>query len=281
MGGAMEFYKVHGIGNDYVLLDAGKLGERDWPALAIAMSDRHFGVGSDGILVVGPSKVADFQYRMWNPDGSQSEMCGNGIRGAAKYLYDSGQVRGSCVAIDTLAGIRVLDITARNGKAEMMRVAMGVPILEAARIPVVADTSPVVDYPLEAAGQQLRITCVSMGNPHAVLFIAGDPEDYPLETIGPKVEHHPMFPKRVNFEVCRVVDRGHIVQRTWERGAGETLACGTGASAVAVAAQLNGLADKQIEITLRGGKLQLEWDGQGEVYMTGPAEIVFKGDWPE
>ena len=277
----MEFYKVHGIGNDYVLLDAGKLGERDWPALAIAMSDRHFGVGSDGILVVGPSKVADFQYRMWNPDGSQSEMCGNGIRGAAKYLYDSGQVRGSRVAIDTLAGIRVLDITARNGKAEMMRVAMGVPILEAARIPVVADTSPVVDYPLEAAGQQLRITCVSMGNPHAVLFIAGDPEDYHLETIGPKVEHHPMFPRRVNFEVCRVVDRTHIVQRTWERGAGETWACGTGASAVAVAAQLNGLADSRVEITLRGGKLQLEWDGQGEVYMTGPAEIVFKGDWPE
>ncbi|MCL4535113.1 MAG: diaminopimelate epimerase [Bacteroidetes bacterium] len=279
----MEFFKMHGAGNDFVLLDARDAGarERDWPALARAMCDRHFGVGSDGLLLVLPSTRADYRMRMFNPDGSEAEMCGNGIRCFAKYLYDRGIHASLDLRAETLAGIRQLRIVAENGRARRVQVGMGAPILRPADIPVVAESTPVIDLPLSVDGADLQVTCVSMGNPHAVAFISDDPDTFPLNRIGPLVERHPLFPRRVNFEIVQVRSPREAKARVWERGAGLTLACGTGACAVAVAARLKGLTEPCLRLELPGGRLELAWDGAGEVLMTGPAETVFRGEWPE
>lgn len=282
----MKFHKMHGAGNDFVVVDARAL-ERDWPRLAVAMCDRHYGVGADGLLLVLPSTVAHYRMRMFNPDGSESEMCGNGIRCFAKYVIESDPAARATteLSIETLAGIVTVSPQLSDGQVVGARVGMGSPHLKAAEIPMTVeppfDTAPVVDYPIAVAGQELRVTAVSMGNPHAVLFVEEPVERFPLAQKGPLVEHHPAFPRRVNFEVARIIDRSHIEARVWERGAGITLACGSGACAIAVAAHLKGLIDNIVDITLPGGTLQLEWPGAGEVFLTGPAAQVFIGEWPE
>ena len=277
----MRFAKMHGTGNDFVVIDARR-EQRDWPKLAVAMCDRHFGVGSDGILLVEPSIQADFRMRMFNPDGSESEMCGNGIRCFAKYVVEEGLTadKPNKLRVETGAGILELTPSGSNGHVERVLVSMGKPILTPKDIPVLATgPGPLIDHALTIDGRTLKVTCVSMGNPHAVAFIDTPVADFPLETIGPKVEHHPFFPRRVNFEIVNVLDRTHVVTRVWERGAGITLACGPGACAVAVAGRLKGLTDDAIENRLPGGLLKLRWDGSGPVYLEGPAELVFHGDW--
>lgn len=282
----MKFHKMHGTGNDFVVIDA-RTTERDWPRLAVAMCDRHYGVGADGLLLVLPSPVASYKMRMFNPDGSEAEMCGNGIRCFTKYVIEGDPAAQAApeLSIETLAGIVTVRPQLSDGRVATVRVAMGSPRFRAADIPIRVeppfDTAPVVDYPIVIEGQELRITAVSMGNPHAVLFVEQPVERFPLATKGPLVEHHHAFPRRVNFEVARVLDRGHIEARVWERGAGMTLACGSGACAIAVAAHLKGLIGNTVDITLPGGTLKVEWPGEGEVFLTGPVAHVFVGEWPE
>ena len=283
----MKFTKMHGAGNDYVYIDARRL-EQDWPQLSRKMSDRHFGIGGDGIILVMESDVADLKMRMFNADGSEGEMCGNGIRCFAKYAYDRGIVSqaNNKIKIETLAGIRTVKPALHEGKVTGARVAMGAPVLNPADIPVALDqaisqatTGPVTGYPMKIDETELSLTFVSMGNPHAVTFIQEPVGDYLLHTIGPKVEHHSIFPRRVNFEVVNLNQQGQATARVWERGSGETLACGTGACAIAVAARLQGLNDGPLDVILPGGTLTIEWDGQGEVFLEGPAEEVFSGEW--
>jgi diaminopimelate epimerase len=277
----MEFFKMHGAGNDFVLVDARQMADQDWAALSVTICDRHFGAGGDGLLLVLPSQVADFRMRMFNPDGSEAEMCGNGIRCFAKYLFDAKIHLRDDLKAETLAGIRDLRLHVENGSVIQVRVGMGTPILDPGQIPVTANRTPVIDLPIIVDGIELRVTCVSMGNPHAILFIDNDPDEYPLETIGPLVERHPAFPRRVNFEVAQVRSERHIKARVWERGAGITLACGTGACAVAAASRLNRFTGDEVSVDLPGGRLAIEWPGVGELYMTGPAVVVYRGDWPE
>ncbi|MDE3078192.1 MAG: diaminopimelate epimerase, partial [Chloroflexota bacterium] len=260
---------MHGAGNDFVLVDGRNGLQVDWPELARRMCDRHFGVGSDGLLLVLPSHRADFRMDMWNPDGSAAEMCGNGIRCFARYLLD-GPARGRQeLSVETGAG--VLTVRAR-GSTGWLQVSMGGPVLDGRDIPVDSDENPVLHLALPELG--FEVACVSMGNPHAVCFVP-DVDAVDLEHVGPLVERHRLFPQRVNFHVCQVVGLGELKMRSWERGAGLTLACGTGASATAVAARLLNLTDSTMTIHVPGGRLELEWDGQGEVYMTGPAAYVF------
>ena len=279
----MDFTKMQGAGNDYVVI-----GPRhpacDWSRLAVRMCDRHYGVGADGLLIVGPSEAADFRMRMFNPDGSEAEMCGNGIRCFAKYVIDEGLAPGerTDLAIETQAGLHAVSARIEGGAVSSVRVGMGTPRFAAEQIPVAASgLERVVDHPLDVDGDRFLVTCLSVGNPHAVTFVDRPVVELPLERIGPIVEHHPFFPNRVNFEVVQVHDRARMSVRVWERGVGETLACGTGACAVAVAARVKGLTDGAVEIALPGGTLQVEWDGKGEVWMEGPAETVFKGVWPD
>ncbi|GIW08894.1 MAG: diaminopimelate epimerase [Dehalococcoidia bacterium] len=273
---------MHGIGNDFVLVDAREM-DADWPALARAMCDRHFGVGGDGLILVLPSDRADLRMRMFNPDGSEAEMCGNGIRCYAKFVLDDGLVSPrDALTVETGAGVLQLEAHRRDGHVDSVTVDMGAPRFEPADIPVdtaLVSGERVVDYPLEVDEQTIPVTCVSMGNPHAVTFVERDVWSIPLETLGPKVEHHPFFPRRVNFEVAHVRGRKQIDLRVWERGAGLTLACGTGACATAVAARLHDLVDEEVEVCLPGGPLTIRWDG-GSVLMRGPAALVFRGDWP-
>ncbi len=280
----INFTKMHGIGNDYILIDARNM-ERDWSRLAIAMCDRHFGVGSDGILLVQPSDGADYRMRIYNPDGSEAEACGNGIRMFAKYLVEQGLTPPdtSEIKIQTMGAVGTVQVRRENGRVNSVRASMGEPRLKPREIPVALkeDIDVVKAHPLLVDGHELAVTCISMGNPHAVLF-TGEPVDrYPLSEIGPKVEHHPFFPSRVNFEVVNVIDRKHVEVRVWERGVGETLACGSGACAVGVATRLHDVADSPLQVSLLGGDLTIEWNGEGEVYMTGPAEYVFTGEWEE
>lgn len=278
----INFTKMHGIGNDYILIDARDM-ERDWSSLAIAMCDRHFGIGSDGILLVQPSDVADYRMRIYNPDGSEAEACGNGIRMFAKYLVEQGLTPPdtSEIKIQTLGAVGTVQVRRENGNVNSVRASMGRPRLKPGEIPVALkeDIDVVKAYPLRVDGLELAVTCISMGNPHAVLFTGKPVDRYPLSEIGPQVEHHPFFPSRVNFEVVNVIDRKHVEVRVWERGVGETLACGSGACAVGVAARLHDVADSPLRVSLLGGDLTIEWDGEGEVYMTGPAEYVFTGQW--
>ena len=278
----MKFTKMQGLGNDYVYVNCLKETIADPPALAKKISDRHFGVGSDGLIMINPSDKADFEMEMYNADGSRAEMCGNGIRCLAKYVYDYGLTDKTRISVETLAGIKYLDLTVENGKVSLVRVDMGRPILEPENIPVQAEGSRVVDEPLTVDGKEYRMTCVSMGNPHAVIFVDQDVRELPLEQIGPSFENHERFPKRINTEFARVLDRRTVEMRVWERGSGETLACGTGTCATAVACVLNGLTEDEITVHLLGGDLYIKWDREKDtVYMTGPAETVFDGEWPE
>lgn len=278
----MKFTKMQGLGNDYVYVNCFREKIADPSRLAVKISDRHFGVGSDGLILINPSDKADFEMEMYNADGSRGEMCGNGIRCVAKYVYDYGLTDQTSISVETLGGIKYLDLTVKDGKAVLVKVDMGKPELSPEKIPVVSAGEEVVDEPIDVDGQNYRMTCVSMGNPHAVVYVDCDVRNLPLEEIGPKFENHERFPNRVNTEFVRVLDRRTVEMRVWERGSGETLACGTGACAVAVSCVLNGLTEDEVTVKLLGGDLQIKWDREKDtVFMTGPAEVVFDGEWPE
>jgi len=265
---------MQGAGNDFVLIDGRAGAEADWPALARRLCDRHFGVGADGLLLLRESSTADARMLMWNPDGSESEMCGNGIRCFARFVLDQMPRAPQSLRVETGAGL----LTVQDRGGGRYQTSLGRPVLNARDIPVAVDAEPVLDLALPGL-DGVTVTCVSMGNPHAVQFVP-DVQAVDLAAIGPRVEHHPLFPHRVNFHVCQVISREELVMRSWERGAGLTLACGTGAAATAVAAHLHGLTEEVVRIRVPGGELELAWDGAGEVLMTGPAEYVFRGDWP-
>ncbi len=274
----MKFTKMQGIGNDYVYVNC--LEEKvDHPEeLAKLVSDRHFGIGSDGLILIKPSEVADFEMAMYNADGSRGEMCGNGIRCVAKYVYDRGLTDKTHISIETLAGIKYLELTVEKGQVSQVRVDMGEPELLAEKIPVISQQEKVIDVPITAGEKDYRMTCVSMGNPHCVVFME-DVEHLEIEKVGPLFENHELFPKRINTEFVKVIDRKTLQMRVWERGSGETLACGTGACATAVAAMLNGFCEDEVQIHLLGGDLTIEWNKESNhVFMTGPAEIVFDGE---
>ena len=279
----MNFTKLHGTGNDFLVIDARDLA-RDWSAIAVAMCDRHLGVGADGLLLVRASDDADVRMRLFNADGSEAEMSGNGLRCFVKFCVERGivEARDGATSVETLAGIRPVFATIENGTVRSVRVGMGQPRFAPKQIPMAVEAEPPVqDFPLVAAGKTVPVTCLSMGNPHAVHLSEATVEKYPLAVVGPAVEQHQLFPERVNFSVARVLARDRIEARTWERGVGETLACGTGASATMVAARLHGAVDNAVVVEQPGGTLVLEWDGEGEVSLTGPAEQIFEGEWPD
>ncbi len=276
----MKFTKMHGCGNDYVYFDCTEESIRDESAAAIALSDRHFGIGGDGIILIKKGTKADFEMVMYNADGSRGAMCGNGIRCVAKYVYDNGLTDKTDISIESMGAVKYIHITAENGKAISARVDMGAPSLKAADIPVYSDKEKVIDELVTVGGKAYCMTCVSMGNPHAVIFIENSPKAFPLEEVGPLFENNPVFPDRTNTEFVKVIDRKNLEMRVWERGSGETLACGTGACASAVAAIVNGLADNEVTVHLLGGDLNISWSGnEGDsVFMTGPATTVFTGE---
>ena len=279
----MKFTKMHGAGNDYLYIDA-RSQSRDWPALSVAMSDRHTGVGSDGIILMLTSDKADLRMRMFNADGSEGEMCGNGIRCLVRFALGHGIASSdkAPVSVETLAGVLEVTPIWESGVISRARVGMGEPILRTEEIPVdLPGQELVMDHPLRVDGHSFDLTFVSMGNPHAVAFIDEPVDDVRLADIGPLVEHHALFPQRVNFEICNVLDSSRIRTRVWERGSGITMACGTGACAVAVAARLHGYIGDESTIELPGGELKISWPGQGEVVMEGPVAQVFEGEWPD
>lgn len=274
----LKFTKMHGAGNDYIYMN-GFVQEIDNPsALAIRLSNRNFGIGSDGLVLILPSENSDFRMQMFNSDGSEAEMCGNASRCVGKYVYDNGLTTKKEIALETKAGVKYITLLEGDEKARKVTVDMGEPILDPEQIPVKVDKEPVLNFPLDIDGKIWEISCVSMGNPHAVVFTTGIKE-LDLPVIGPKFEKYPIFPRKTNTEFIEVVDRKTLNMRVWERGAGETLACGTGACAAAVAAILNGYCDRKITIHLIGGDLEIEWDEQNNhVYMTGEAVTVFEGE---
>ena len=275
----MKFTKMQGIGNDYVYINCFEETVKDPSAVARFVSDRHFGIGSDGLILIRPSQVADCEMDMYKLDGSQGAMCGNGIRCVAKYVFDHGIVNKTSISIVTKSGIKYVDLTVKDGKASLIRVNMGSPILQATQIPVVADTEQVIDAPIQVDGQEYHYTAVSMGNPHAIVYVE-DTDSLDLAKIGPSFENHVNFPDRINTEFVQVLDEHTLKMRVWERGSGETLACGTGACAVAVASILNGHVspDTPVTVKLLGGDLQIFWNrSENLVYMTGPAVTVFDG----
>lgn len=283
----MKFTKMHGCGNDYVYVDCTKEVIPNISETAIRVSDRHFGIGSDGLILIKASDVADFEMDMYNADGSRGKMCGNGIRCVAKYVYDHGLTDKTTITVNTLSGIKTLKLTVEDGKVSKVRVDMGEPELIPAQVPVKASVlgladdrrKAIVAEPLEIKGRSYDITCVSMGNPHCITFIGEDVRDFPLEEVGPVFEKHELFPERVNTEFINVIDKDHLRMRVWERGSGETLACGTGACAVAVASYLNGFTGRSVDIELLGGHLEVVYDEKtNHVFMTGPATEVFSGE---
>lgn len=275
----MKFTKMQGLGNDYVYVNCFEEQIENPGEVARQVSDRHFGIGSDGLILIKPSETADFCMDMYNADGSRGEMCGNGIRCVAKYVYDKGLTDQEQISIETLAGIKYLDLTIQNGEVALVQVDMGEPQLVAKEIPVIADTEQVIDAQIQVENEEYRMTCVSMGNPHCVVFME-DVEGLAIEQIGPKFENHSRFPNRINTEFVKVMDENTLQMRVWERGSGETLACGTGACATAVAAILNGHCKEEVTIHLLGGDLKIRWDKKSNhVFMTGPAKIVFDGEW--
>lgn len=283
----MKFTKMHGCGNDYVYVDCTKEVIPNISETAIRVSDRHFGIGSDGLILIKASDVADFEMDMYNADGSRGKMCGNGIRCVAKYVYDHGLTDKTTITVNTLSGIKTLKLTVEDGKVSKVRVDMGEPELIPAQVPVKASVlgladdrrEAIVAEPLEIKGRSYDITCVSMGNPHCITFIGEDVRDFPLEAVGPVFEKHELFPERVNTEFINVIDKNHLRMRVWERGSGETLACGTGACAVAVASYLNGFTGRSVDIELLGGHLEVVYDEKtNHVFMTGPATEVFSGE---
>lgn len=277
----MRFTKMHGAGNDYVYVDCFDEQVEDPAAVALAVSDRHFGIGGDGLILVMPSDIADVRMRMFNADGSEAEMCGNGVRCVAKYAHDHRRTEANPLTVETGAGVKTIELTlGADGKVRQATVDMGPPVLTPAEIPVQFDGARAVDIPIEADGQQFHATCVSMGNPHATIYVH-DTGAVDLERIGPLIENHAAFPQRVNVHFVRVHHDGEVTMRTWERGSGITLACGTGASAVCVAGVLTGRSGRTILAHLPGGDLTLEWRQENDrVYMTGPAAEVFTGQWP-
>ena len=273
----MKFTKMHGCGNDYVYVDCTKDMLKNPSAAAQAVSDRHFGVGGDGLILICPSETADFRMAMYNADGSEGAMCGNGIRCVAKYVYDKGLTDKTRITVETKAGIKTLDLTVEEGKVSLVKVDMGLPNCNSEAIPVVGLGDFVVGRSVNVAGRDWTMTCVSMGNPHAVVWV-DSMNDLPLEELGPQFEHHPMFPDRVNTEFVQILNDHEINMRVWERGSGETLACGTGACASVAATYLNRRTGSNVLVHLRGGDLIIEIGDDGHIYMTGPATTVFEGE---
>lgn len=274
----MKFTKMHGLGNDYIFVNSMKENLQNPAILAQKVSDRHFGVGSDGLVLIMPSDVADVKMRIFNPDGSEAEMCGNASRCVGKYVYENGIIDKERITLETLAGIKTLELKVYDGQVAAVKVDMGEPLLEAARIPVITSKECFIDEPVEINGRVFNVTCVSMGNPHAVIF-TDNVSELPLHIYGPQLEKNSLFPKRTNVEFIQVINRDMIRMRVWERGTGETLACGTGACASVVAAVLNGLCDRRVTVMLPGGELFIEWnENDGRLYKTGPAVKVFDGE---
>lgn len=274
----MKFTKMHGIGNDYVYVNCFEESVKNPAEVSKFVSDRHFGIGSDGLILISPSAIADFRMNIYNADGSQAEMCGNGIRCVAKYVYDYSLTDKTEISVETLAGIKYLRLQVENGKVASVEVNMGAPILEPKEIPVAVEESPVVNVPVEVKGKIYHMTCVSMGNPHAIIFM-NNVKDLDIAAIGPYFENHTVFPKRTNTEFVEVLDRNTVNMRVWERGSDETLACGTGACATTVACILNDKTENEVTVHLLGGDLKIRWDREAnQVYMTGPATVVFDGE---
>ena len=274
----MRFTKMHGCGNDYVYVNLFEEQLENPAKVSIKVSDRHFGIGSDGLITIGPSDKADFRMRIYNADGSEAEMCGNGIRCVAKYVYDHKLTDKTEISVETGAGIKYLTLFVDNNKVCNVRVDMGEPILTPAEIPVIADGDKVIDEPIEVGGKTWSMTCVSMGNPHAVVFV-DDTASFPLETYGPLFENHERFPKRTNTEFVQIISRTEANMRVWERGSAETWACGTGTCACVMACILNGKTEDKVLVHLRGGNLTIEYDRESNhVFMTGPATQVFSGE---
>lgn len=275
----MRFTKMEGCGNDYIYINAMQEEVRNPEMLAVAMSERHFGIGADGLVLILDSDVADFRMRMFNLDGSEGEMCGNAVRCIAKYVYERGLTDKEEITLETLGGIKVLRLHIQNGIVIAVTADMGEPILEAAKIPVHSEKQPVIRETLHILDRDFAFTCVSMGNPHAVTFVE-QVAQFEVEKYGSLAEIHPIFPKKANIEFAQVIDRTHLSMRVWERGSGETLACGTGACATLVAAVLNGLCERKVRIQLLGGTLEIEWrEADNHIYMTGPARFSFDGVW--
>ena len=277
----MKFTKMQGLGNDYVYVDTFANKVEDPSSLARKVSDRHFGIGSDGLVLIMPSDECDFRMRMFNPDGSEAEMCGNAIRCVSKYVYDKKFTDKTEIMVETLAGVKVIRmLLGTDGKVAKATVDMGAPILDADKVPVTAATGKVIAQKAAFDGKEFEITCVSMGNPHCVIFMpSGSVDNMDIASIGPRIETDPMFPRKTNVEFVEVVNEKELKMRVWERGTGETLACGTGACATLVAAVLNGKSGRKADIHLRGGILTIEWDEKtGHVFMTGPAVTVFEGE---
>lgn len=276
----IKFTKMHGLGNDYVYMDCTKSGVPDnVETLAQFVSDRHFGVGSDGLILICASDICDFKMKMYNMDGSEAEMCGNGIRCVGKFVYDKGLTNKTNITVETLAGVKVLNLNVKNGKVETVKVDMGEPILEAEEIPVISDEKEQVkNLNIEALDKKLKFTCVSMGNPHAITIVE-DVDNFDVEKYGSVLEIDKHFPEKSNIEFIQIIDRNTIKMRVWERGSGETMACGTGASATAVACNLNGLVEDEVTVKLLGGDLNIKWNKEdNHIYMTGPATTVFEGE---
>lgn len=274
----MKFTKMQGLGNDYIYVNCFEQSVENPPEVAKFVSDRHFGIGSDGLVLILPSDKADFQMRMFNSDGSEAEMCGNAIRCVGKYVYDNGLTGKTIITVDTLAGIKVLDMTVENGKVVLVKVDMGEPIIKPVDIPINSTKEQFIAEPVVIDGVTYNVTGVSMGNPHAITYVE-DVLAFPLETVGPKMEVHTLYPRKINSEFVQVIDRTNLKMRVWERGAGETLACGTGACAVLVASVLNNVSERKATVKLLGGDLIIEWNEKdNHVYMTGPAVKVFEGE---
>lgn len=277
----MEFVKMHGLGNDFVMLGHEQARDRDLPDLARRMCDRHFGAGADGLIAVLPADNADFTMRIFNPDGSEPEMCGNGVRCAVKFYLEHGPGRGSnpdTVTVNTLAGLRPVTIVRRGGETAYT-VNMGAPVFEADKVPVTADADRALEYPLPIGNTLIKVTCVSMGNPHCVVFVDQDLTDTEFRMLGPQLSTHEAFPRQTNVEFVTVLGRSELRMRVWERGAGETLACGTGACATLAAAHITGRADREATVHLPGGDLNIQWLENGPILMTGPAQTAYTGVW--
>ena len=274
----MEFTKMEGCGNDYVYVNGFTNEIKNPNKLSEFVSNRNFGIGSDGLIVINPSDKADFRMNMYNADGSEGKMCGNGIRCVAKYVYDNKMTDKTTITVETLSGVKTLVLNVEDDKVKTVCVNMGSPVIEAKEVPVLSDMEQVIDEPVTVDGMEYKITCVSMGNPHAVTFI-DDTDSLDIEHIGPKFENHPIFPDRINTEFIQIIDRNTIKMRVWERGSGETLACGTGACASVVASVLNGLTENKVRVKLLGGDLFIEYnEEENTVYMTGPAKVSFTGN---
>ena len=274
----MKFTKMQGIGNDYVYVNCFEEDIKNPSELSIAISDRHFGIGSDGLIMIMPSPVADARMRIFNADGSEAQMCGNGIRCVAKYLYEYGIKKSNRMTIETAAGLKTIELTVVNEDVTQIKVEMGTPELLRNEIPMLGENKQVVNEPLQVNDSVLYVTCVSMGNPHCITFV-DDVDSIVLDVTGKAIENHELFPERINAHFVQQISANKVKMRTWERGSGETLACGTGAVATGVACVLNNLTERIISTQLPGGELMVEWTDDNKTYMTGPAEIVFTGQW--